>query len=141
MSGASVSEIHGYPLRPPGYEEPLFPTNSSRCEVAEHLLRAPWLSRASSLAARGGTTVHNSQEPVVVRRRDGEVVVVRPRADGRSWRRRRVVEVVDRWRDVGRWWEEDRVDRLLFRVAVVGGAVVDLALDRAEGWLLVGVVD
>lgn len=141
MSGTSVSEIHGYPLRPPGFEEPLFPTDSSRHEVTEHLLRAPWLSRASNLATGNGATAHSKEEPVVLRRRSGQVVVLRPRAGRHSWRRRRVTEVVARWRDVRRWWDEDRVDRLLFRVAVVGGAVVDLALDRAEGWLLVGVVD
>jgi hypothetical protein len=34
------------------------------------------------------------------------------------------------------------VDRLVFRVLLAGGAVVDLALDRASReWLLVGVVD
>jgi hypothetical protein len=34
------------------------------------------------------------------------------------------------------------VDRLVFRVLLSGGAVVDLALERASGeWLLVGMVD
>ncbi len=141
MPDTSVSEIHGYPLRPPGFEEPLFPTDSSRREVAEHLLRAPWLSRASDLTVRTGTAAHSREEPIVLRRRNSQVVVVRPRAGERSWRRRRVIEVLARWRDVRRWWSEDRVDRLLFRVAVSGGAVVDLALDRTGGWLLVGVVD
>jgi hypothetical protein len=53
-----------------------------------------------------------------------------------------VVEVVARWREVRLWWDEDAsVDRLLFRVVVSGGGVVDLALERAGGWFLVGVVD
>ena len=38
---ASVSQIHSYPLRPEGFEEPLFPTLESRRAVAEHLLQAP----------------------------------------------------------------------------------------------------
>ena len=42
----SVAEIHAYPARPEGFEEPLFPTRESRLAVAEHLLRAPWLGRA-----------------------------------------------------------------------------------------------
>ena len=56
-----------------------------------------------------------------------------------------------RWRDVRSWWSDDeRVDRLLFRVIVsghspLGGAIVDLALDRSGArsgeWTLVGVVD
>ena len=47
------------------------------------------------------------------------------------------------WREVGSWWEpERRVDRLVFRVLLAGGAVVDLALERASGeWLVAGVVD
>ena len=52
---ASVSEIHCYPLRPEGFEEPLFPTRESRLAVLDHLLRAPWLSRAS-LAGRRPTS-------------------------------------------------------------------------------------
>jgi hypothetical protein len=51
MEGASVSEIHRYPLRPEGVEEPLFSTQEFRREIADHLLRAPWLSRASSSKA------------------------------------------------------------------------------------------
>jgi hypothetical protein len=54
-----------------------------------------------------------------------------------------VVRVLEHWREVGLWWEpERRVDRLVFRVLLSGGAVVDLALERASGeWLLVGMVD
>ena len=146
MSGASVSEIHGYPLRPPGFEEPLFATPESRRATAEHLLASPWLSRASELVAGSapGTAARAVEEPVELRRRSGQVVVVRTRSRRSSWRRRRIIEVVARWRDVRRWWDEERrVDRLLFRVAVGGGELVDLALDRGEagGWLLVGVVD
>jgi hypothetical protein len=146
----SVSEIHRYPLRPYGFEEPLFPTGDSRRAVAEHLLAAPWLARASELEAGGGTAGRVREEPVELRRRAGGMEVVRLRA-GRyavrcAWRRRRVAEVVERWREVRRWWSEDRVDRLCFRVALdgsgeAGGAVIDLARDRRGGWLLVGVVD
>lgn len=55
-----------------------------------------------------------------------------------------MVEVLDRWREVGRWWEEEgRVDRSVVRVLLCGGAVVDLALERGDvrGWFLVGVAD
>jgi hypothetical protein len=141
---ATVSEIHAYPLRPPGFEEPLFPTSESRREVAEHLARAPWLSRASEALGGGGCAVSRREEPVVLSRRPGsrEVTVVRRRAGRCSWRRRRVVEVVACWREIRQWWDEDTsVDRVLFRVAVSGGGVVDLALERGGGWSLVGVVD
>ena len=50
---ASVAEIHAYPARPEGFEEPLFPTRESRLAVADHLLDAPWLSRASELGRPG----------------------------------------------------------------------------------------
>lgn len=140
---ATVSEIHRYPLRPPGFVEPLFETAESRREVVEHLLGASWLCRASELSEEAGTAAHARGEPVELRRRAGVVEIVRP-WDGRRelrWERRRVVEVVARWREVRRWWAEDGVDRLLFRVSVAGSAVVDLARERSGGWLLVSVVD
>ena len=141
---ATVSEIHGYPLRPPGFAEPLFPNPESRREVAEHLAHAPWLSRASQMLGAAGDATCRRVEPVVLRHqpRSRQVTVVRPRAGRCSWRRRRVIEVVARWREVRLWWDEDTsVDRVLFRVAVSGGGVVDLALERTGGWSLVGVVD
>jgi hypothetical protein len=56
-----------------------------------------------------------------------------------------VVQVLERCRDVGWWWDgEGCVNRLVFRVLLEGGpgAVVDLALEVDSGeWLLVGVVD
>jgi hypothetical protein len=53
-----------------------------------------------------------------------------------------VAEVLDRWREIGEWWDENRHrDRLVFRVLLCGGAVVDLARERSGGWLLIGVVD
>ncbi|ABG04868.1 hypothetical protein Rxyl_1921 [Rubrobacter xylanophilus DSM 9941] len=140
MPGTSVSEIHRYPPRPEGFEEPLFPTRESRLAVAEHLLRAPWLMRASELGTRAG-------EPVEVRRgRAGIEVAWAPRAGcgrrrGRSWRR--VVEVLDRWREVRGWWGEEGVDRRVYRVLLAGGVIADLARERGPsgGWLLVGVAD
>lgn len=145
MRSTSVSEIHAYPLRPEGFEEPLFPTAASRREVAEHLLRAPWLTRACELAHRRGTgeAARAFEEPVEVKvLRGGRTYVVR-----RGWRRRpgrRVIEVLDRWREVGGWWEGDRYpDRIVFRVLLSGGTVAELAREKrsAGGWLLVGVVD
>ena len=135
MLETSVSEIHSYPLRPEGFEEPLFPTAESRRAVAEHLLRAPWLVRASEIGGRVG-------EPVEVwRGRDG-VEVAWTGGCGRRRRRerRRVVEVLDRWREVRHWWDVDGTDRFVFRVLLAGGMVVDLARERSS-WLLMGVAD
>jgi hypothetical protein len=54
-----------------------------------------------------------------------------------------VVRVLERWREVSSWWEaKGGVGRLVFRVLLAGGAIVDLALERASGeWLVAGVVD
>ena len=52
------------------------------------------------------------------------------------------MEVLDRWREVESWWDEDRyTDRFVFRVLLSGDVVVDLARERASGWELLGVVD
>ena len=143
MEGTSVAEIHRYSLRPEGYEEPLFPTPSSRKEIAEHLLEAPWLCRASNLMGHTGEVAHVREESVKIEG-DGSWARVIRLGGGRrcSWKRRRVVEVLDRWRDVEGWWDEERhTDRLLFRVLLSGGEVVDLARERSGGWVLVGVAD
>jgi len=147
LPATTVSEIHRYPSRPPGFEEPLFPTRESRRAVAEHLARAPWLSRGSELRRGSGQAAHSREEPAhVLRRADGRVYLIRRCGNGRrkgSLRERRVVKVLERWREVALWWEAGGgVDRLVFRVLLAGGAVVDLALERVSGeWLLVGVVD
>jgi hypothetical protein len=151
-----VSEVHAYPIRPTGFEEPLFPTPASRRAVAEHLLEAPWLTRASELLAGSGEGPHRYEEPVeVVAREDGACLLVfpgpGPRCGGRRRpRRRRVARVVGRWREVRGWWEKGGgSDRLMFRLEIEGDpripgslGVVDVALDRSSGrWALVGVVD
>jgi hypothetical protein len=147
LLGAEVSEIHRYPLRPSGFEEPLFPTASSKQSVIEHLLEAPWLSRASRLEGQGGGAVHALEEPVGLRKsQEGWVEIVRLGRDRKrchsSWSRRRVNKIIDRWRQVGEWWDEDhRVDRMVFRIILSDGAVVDLARERSSGWFLVGVID
>jgi hypothetical protein len=52
------------------------------------------------------------------------------------------VRVLEWWREVRAWWdEESRTDRLVFRVQLAGGAVAELALERPGGWFLVGVAD
>ncbi|WP_047865477.1 hypothetical protein [Rubrobacter aplysinae] len=82
---ASVSEIHGYPLRPEGYAEPLFHSLESRKEILEHFARSSWLWRASEQAAPApGQTGAPS-----------------------GARAGRVVRVMSRWREVDRWWEPD----------------------------------
>ena len=140
MEGTSVSEIHRYPLRPEGFEESLFPTRGFRRVVAEHLLGAPWLSRASELGGGfgGGQTAHARREPVEVARRGCWWV---RRSSGRCRGRRRVVEVLDRWREVSSWWDEDKAtDRTVVRVLLSDGSVVDLTRE-GSGWFLVGVMD
>ncbi len=143
MLGIDVSEIHAYPLRPESFEEPLFPTAASNRKIVEHLLNAPWLSRASELEGRTGEAAHVLDEPVELDDSREQTELVRLSAPRRcSWKRRRIVEVLDRWREVGEWWDEDEhVDRLVFRVLLSGGGVVDLAQERSGGWFLVGVVD
>ncbi len=144
MSGASVSEIHGHPLRPEGFEEPLFPTRESRRAVAEHLARSSWLCRASELSGSGGEAAHRRRERAhVIFCRDGRAYLVRPSRLQRGLRKERIVGLLQRWREVGHWWDgEACVDRLCFRVELAGGAVVDLVLERPSGeWMVVGVVD
>ena len=149
MLATTVSEIHRYPSRPPGFEEPLFPTRESRRSVAEHLACTPWLFRGSELRRGSGQAAHSCEEPAhVLQRANGAAYLVRRcgnegRRGRRRTRKRRVVRVLERWREVSSWWEaKGGVGRLVFRVLLAGGAVVDLALERASGeWLLVGVVD
>lgn len=146
MPGASVAEIHAYPSRPRGFQEPLFPTAESKRAVVEHLLEAPWLTRASELEEHGGEAAHVLHEPVELRRFQGRTELVKlrqVRGERRcSWGKRRVIEILDRWREVGEWWNEERAtDRLVFRVLLSGGTVVNLARERSGGWYLVGVVD
>jgi hypothetical protein len=139
---ASVSEIHRYPLRPDGFEEPLFPTRESRRAVGDHLLRAPWLSRASEMEGRGGQAAHARREPVEVESHHGRVRISWRSRRRRCRKRRQVVEVLGRWREVGAWWDPERAtNRNLFRVLLSDGAVVDLARESGGAWSLVGVAD
>ena len=143
MPDVSVSEVHRYPSRPLGFEEPLFPTPDSKRAVAEHLLEAPWLQRASELGGRAGAAAHALDEPVRLKVGHGRAEVVRLDQGRRCCRRRlRVLEVLESWREIKEWWDRDlRVDRFVFRVLFSGGVVADLARERSGGWLLVGMVD
>jgi hypothetical protein len=139
---ASVSEIHSYPLRPEGFEEPLFPTHESRLAVLDHLLGAPWLSRASEMEERGGQAAHARREPVELKNRHGRVRIVWASGRRRCRKRRHVVEVLGRWREVRAWWDETRAkDRSLARLLLSDGSVVDLARENGGEWFLVGVPD
>ena len=139
---ASVSEIHCYPLRPEGFEEPLFPTRESRLAVLDHLLRAPWLSRASEMEERGGQAAHARWEPVELENRHGRVRIVWASGRRRCRRRRHIVEVLGRWREVRAWWDETRAkNRSLARLLLSDGSVVDLARENGGEWFLVGVTD
>jgi hypothetical protein len=64
----SVSDIHGYPLKPEGFEEPLFATAASKRSVMEHLLGSPWLRQASELRRGTGEAAHATREPIELRR-------------------------------------------------------------------------
>lgn len=148
MLGVEASEIRRYPLRPVGFEEPLFPTRESKRIVAEHLLGAPWLGRASDLPRRAGDAARAPDEPVELRRLRGDVLkLVRREPHGRrrrrSWEGRLVVAVLDRWREVGEWWTEGGGrDRTVFRLLLSGGPIVEVAGERASGaWVLVGIED
>jgi hypothetical protein len=136
---ASVSEIHRYPLRPEDFEEPLFPTRESRRRVLDHLLLAPWLSLASEMEGGCGQAAHARREPVELENRQGRVRVVQT---SRCRKRRHIVEILGRWREVRAWWDETRAkDRSLVRVLLSDGSVVDLARENDGEWFLVGVTD
>ena len=138
----SVGEIHAYPARPVGFEEPLFPTRESRRAVAEHLLGAPWLRRASEIEGGSGGAAHAAREPVELRRVAGKGGISWSSGRRRCARRRLVVRELDRWREVSAWWDEGRsTDRSVHRVLLSCGPVVDLARERPGGWFFVGVVD
>lgn len=154
---ASVSEIKRHPLRPEGFEEPLFLGRAAKKEIAEHIRESSaWLKKASE--ARAGE--HRTLEPChVLGRPDGSAFLVRVerartgcrRRRGNRTRKRRVRRVIERWREVRDWWRADGgADRLCFRVLLgapgeADGAVVDLALDRsgprAGSWSVVRVLD
>jgi hypothetical protein len=150
---ASVSEIHRYPPKPGGVAEPLWETREWKKSVADHLAASRWLCRASEIERRrdsgygGGQTARATDEPVYILVRDRGSFVVRcaPPKRSRSWRKRRIVEVHDLWREVRSWWSgEDAVDRLVARVLLAGGLVVDLAqrrLGKSDEWTLVGIED
>jgi integrase len=139
---ASVSEIHRYPLRPEGFEEPLFSTRESRLAVIDHLLRTSWLSRASEMEERGGQAAHARWEPVELENRHGRVRITWALGRRRCRKRRHVVEVLGRWREVRAWWDETRAkNRSLARLLLSDGSVVDLARENGGEWFLVGVMD
>ena len=139
---ASVSEIHRYPLRPDGFEEPLFSSRESRLVVLDHLLQASWLSRASEAENRGGQAAHAGREPVEMKNRHGRMRVSWSSGLRRYRKERRIVEVLGRWREVRAWWDEERAtDRNLVRVLLSDGSVVDLSRENGGEWFLVGTMD
>lgn len=139
---ASVSEIHRYPLRPDGFEEPLFPTRESRRAVLDHLLLSSWLSLASEVEGRGGQAAHTRCEPIELEKSGGSVQISWSSGRRRCRKQRRIVEVLGRWREVRAWWDEERAtDRSLVRVLLSDGAVVDLAKKSGGEWFLVGTMD
>ncbi len=80
MAASSVAELHRYPLRPKGHQEPLFPTSSSKRAVVEHLLKAPWLHRASDLkgyAEYTGETARVREEHVKIEKAISSIILER----------------------------------------------------------------
>ena len=145
---ASVSEIHRQSLRPPGFQEPLFLGPGAKKEIVEHLRQsAAWLRRAGEI--QEGELEGTGEVCHVLARPDVSAHLVRGFAGrpGRRCRRRRarrsrVERVIERWREVRRWWEPRReTDRLCFRLQLSGGAVVDVALDRSGSWSFLRVHD
>lgn len=135
---ASTREIHGHPLRPSDFAEPLFLGREDKKEIAEYLSRSGWLGKVSETSDLEERPCH------VYRVASGESWFVRPgcRRQRRRAQKRRVARVIERWREVRCWWEpEGGTDRLLFRVLLSGGVVADVALDRHYGWSLVRILD
>lgn len=141
---SEAPEIHRYPLRPEGFEEPLFQTKASRVEIMEHFLASDWLCKASDMHSAGeGAPERLPGAPVRVVKRLGGVEVHRvgrgPCRRRFSWKRARIVEVIERSREVSCWWDESAcVDRYVFKVLLSTGAVVDLALEESGEWFLLG---
>lgn len=150
---AGVAEIHRHPLRPMGFAEPLFLGRAHKKEIADHLARSGWLGKAGEGVPGAGGPEGTGEVCHVLARPDGGAHLVRSfagrpgcRGGRRRVTRRRVSAVIERWREVRRWWEPNRAaDRLCFRLRLSDGAVVDVALDRtgprAGSWSLVRVVD
>ncbi|MEJ7817014.1 MAG: hypothetical protein WKF53_17725 [Rubrobacter sp.] len=160
---ATISEIHCYPLRPESFTEPLFLGASAKKEIAEHLSRSGWLSKASNAAGETPRErpCHVYRGPdgsawlVRACRRPGQLGTPRGSASagviGGSPFKRRIERVIERWREVSEWWEPSGgTDRLLFRVLLCGkgearaetGTVLDLAYERrGREWTVAGVVD
>ena len=131
-------------MRPEGFEEPLFPTRESRRRVLDHLLQASWLSLASEMegSCASGQAVHARREPVELENRHGRVRIMWSSGRRRCRKKRYVVEVLGRWREVRAWWDETRAkDRSLVRVLLSDDSVVDLAREKDGEWFLVGVTD
>ena len=146
---ANVAEIHRHPLRPTGFAEPLFLGRADKKEIADHLARSGWLGKAGG-GVPGADELQGTGEVChVLARPDGSAHLVRGfagrpgcRRGRRRVTRRRVSGVIERWREVRRWWEPDRgTDRLCFRLRLSDGAVVDAALDRSGSWSLLRVHD
>jgi hypothetical protein len=138
-----VAEIHRYPLRSEGFEEPLFPIADFRRTVAEHLLRASWLSQASEFEGRGGQDARAWLEPVELEKRCGRARIAWTIGRRRCTRKKRqVVETLARWREVRAWRDEEwATNRAVVRVLLSDGAVVDLAREFSGEWFLMGVAD
>jgi hypothetical protein len=94
------------------------------------------------MEGRGGQAAHARREPVELENRHGRVRIVWASGRRRCRKRRHVVEVLGRWREVRAWWDEERAkDRSLARLLLSDDSVVDLARENDGEWFLVGVTD
>lgn len=92
------------------------------------------VSPARTAAGLGRIRAVNSPRPVQVRVTEGDVpAAVRTGLPGSGGRWRRVERVMERWRVDEAWWRPQKVGRLYYRLALEGGAVIDLYRDMEDG--------
>jgi hypothetical protein len=72
------------------------------------------------------------------------VTLVQDRPATFTWRRSRytVAEVLDRWDEIGRWWEQE-AELVVWRVMTPDGGVFELAMKRTQPpeWRLMAIYD
>lgn len=132
--------IKRYDATPAGQPLELLETKHARLPVIVELLRSPWITRASELVRKDGTSATKHAEEEVHVGWDTERQC--PEFFLRERQRYRIDAVIQMWATDRAWWDpRRRVSRRYWRVLARGG-VYDLAYDRENGsWLLVGIQD
>lgn len=132
--------IKQYDPTPEGQPMELLETRRARLPVVVELLRSPWISRASDLLRRDGTSSPKSAEESIAVAWDAERRC--PATFDRAGRTYRIDAIVQVWASERSWWDpRSHISRRFWRVIARGG-VYDIAYDRVTGeWLLVGIQD